>query len=253
MAEFDHFRRDWNAKEYLSEFYSGNKISTSEVTSLKYLVDILKSEGRIFSRAIDVGSGPTLHQIIPLIPYVNELHLSDFLPQNLVEIKKWLENDPDSHNWDMYINHVLELEGNNEAGDTRKVKMRKVITRLLPVDISATQPLGVEVTYPLVTSFYCADSVTEDKGEWRRYLKNIFNLLEPGGLIILEALRNSDSYDVATKKFPSPHINENDFMDLLVECEQFIDASIDVQVMANPEWKVAGFDAMIRAKARKRT
>ena len=80
MKGFGDFDKDWKAKEYLQEFYSSN-ISSDELVTLKYLVNFFKKSGKVFKKAVDIGSGPTLHQIIPLIPYVKELHLSDYLPQ----------------------------------------------------------------------------------------------------------------------------------------------------------------------------
>jgi hypothetical protein len=248
MKDLGDFRKDWNAKKYLQQYYSGKKPTSDETISLKYLVDFLKTSDKIFERAIDVGSGPTLHQIIPLIPYVKELHLSDFLPENLKEIRKWLNDENDAHNWDLYIKFVLDLEGSRESIQKRKEDMRKRITRLSPVDIYQRYPLGVLKTYSLVTSFFCADSVTKDKEDWRKCMSNIFTLVETGGTVILVALRNAVSYRVIDRYFPSPHVNENDFKSILENCG-FVNT--DIQVISIPEWAGDGFDSAILAKAEK--
>lgn len=226
-------------------------MNSDEVVTLKYLVDFLKESGMIFERALDIGSGPTLHQIIPLIPFVKELHISDFLPQNLEEIKKWLRNTSDAHNWDIYIQYVLDLEEKKESIQQRKKTMRERITKLLPVDIYKQFPLGLQTTYPLVTSFFCADSVAKNKKEWKQCMANIFTLIEPSGIIILAALRNADSYQVLEQHFPSPHVDENDFRDLF-EKGSFLHKTIDIQVIPIPEYaEEEGFDSVIMAKAMK--
>jgi hypothetical protein len=179
---------------------------------------------------------------------VKELHLSDFLPENLKEIRKWLNNEHDAHNWDVYIKFVLDLEGNQESIQERKKDMEKRITQLLPIDIYRHYPLGTLKTYSLVTSFFCADSVTKNKDDWRKCMSNIFTLVEPGGTIILAALRNAVSYRVIDQDFPSPHVNENDFKSMF---ENYRFVNTDIQVMSIPEWAEDGFDSAILAKAEK--
>lgn len=252
MKILSDFTKNWKAKSYLKQYYSSGKINSDEIITLKYLVNYLKSSNKIFERAIDVGSGPTLHQIIPLIPYVKELHLADFLPENLKEIKKWLSDSSDAHSWGIYTQYVLELEGRGEGIEIRENNMRKKITKLLPIDIYRHYPLGVPTTYSLVTSFYCADSVAKNKKDWKRCMANIFTLVEPGGVVILAALRNADSYNVLDHHFSSPHVDENDFKALFEEYGGFVDSNIDIQILSNPEWTEAGFDSCIFVKAEKR-
>jgi hypothetical protein len=246
------FTEDWDAKEYLNEYYSSDKINDDELVTLKYLVNFFKKSHPVFEKAIDIGSGPTLHQIIPLIPYVKELHLSDFLPQNLAEIKKWLNDEPDAHNWDKYIHYVVELEGNGETVEKRKKEMRRVITKLLPVDVFKKYPLSKPVAYPLVTSFYCIDGAAPTKEKWKEGMSNLFPLVEPGGVLIMAAVRNADHYRVLGRYFPSPHINEDDFMASFKADGNFPKNSIDIQIISNAEWAEAGFDSCIFIKAEKR-
>lgn len=248
MTKLSSFTKDWKADDYLHQYFSGNKMNSDEAISLKYLVNFFKKTKKIFRQAIDVGSGPTLHQIIPLIPYVEELHLADFLPENLQKIKQWLNNDRGAHNWDTYIQYVIDLEGRGESVQERKTSMRKKITKLLPVDVYRHHPLGLPKTYPLVTSFFCADSVTKNKTDWKRCTTNIFTLAEPHGTIVLAALRNADSYQVLSRHFPSPHVNENDFKDLFENHGEFKPGTIDIQVMAVSERVADGYDSAILAK-----
>jgi hypothetical protein len=126
--------------------------------------------------------------------------------------------------------------------------MEKRITQLLPIDIYRHYPLGTLKTYSLVTSFFCADSVTKNKDDWRKCMSNIFTLVEPGGTIILAALRNAVSYRVIDQDFPSPHVNENDFKSMF---ENYRFVNTDIQVMSIPEWAEDGFDSAILAKAEK--
>jgi hypothetical protein len=246
------FTSDWDAKEYLKEYYSGDKINDDELVTLKYLVNFLKKSGKVFDKAIDIGSGPTLHQIIPFIPYVKELHLSDFVPENLAEIKKWLNEEPDAHDWDKYIQYVLELEGKGETIKKRKKEMRRVITKLLFVDIFKKHPLVKPAVYPLVTSFYCIDGAAQTKEKWKEGMANLFPLVDAGGVLIMAAVRNADFYRVLGRHFPSPHVNEDDFLASFKADGNFPKNLIDVQIISNAEWVEAGFDSCIFVKAEKR-
>lgn len=47
--------------------------------------------GRTYDSAIDIGCGPTVHHAFPLAPFIREIHLADYLPANLAEVRLWLD------------------------------------------------------------------------------------------------------------------------------------------------------------------
>jgi hypothetical protein len=133
------------------------------------------------------------------------------------EIQKWLSNDADAHNWRKFVRYALECESvakpTEEDIETREKLTRSKITELLSkTDVGESAPLGRDGTakYKTVISAYCADAVTTDKEVWRRYMRNIANLVAPGGHFIVSALGNTSAYRINGKVFPCVNIHKED-------------------------------------------
>ena len=63
-------------------------------------------------RIVDIGSGPTIHSLIPAAKWFDELYLSDYCPQNLEAVQKWVGKDPGAHDWQGYFRFFAEKDGN---------------------------------------------------------------------------------------------------------------------------------------------
>jgi len=247
--------KDFSATDYLNQYYKTTNIPDDERAIFNFLFEFFRKVNENFEIALDVGVGPTLHHDIAIVPYVKELHVSDYLSQNLKEVKKWLQKDPSAHNWDIYVKGILQMEGTSSVSKKevtrRKRQMRNKISQVKIVDLSKINPLGKKVQYPLVTSFYCADSATRTKKQWLHYMKNLTSLVEPSGWIVLSALRNAQSYQVGPRFFPSANIDEHDMKKMLILLG-FSQKTLDIKVEHVPEWSEEGFDSIIIASGQKK-
>lgn len=61
---------------------------------------------------IDIGSGPTIYQLLSACESFKEIIATDYTDQNLQELEKWLKKDPGAFNWSIVVEYVCELEGN---------------------------------------------------------------------------------------------------------------------------------------------
>jgi hypothetical protein len=43
--------------------------------------------------AIEIGCGPTVHHVLPLAPFVSEIHMADYLPGNLRQVRRWRDGE----------------------------------------------------------------------------------------------------------------------------------------------------------------
>jgi len=59
-----------------------------------------------------VGSGPTIHNVIPAAKWFDEIILSDYTPANLEAQRKWLNKDKDAADWTQFFKHYSKLDGN---------------------------------------------------------------------------------------------------------------------------------------------
>jgi hypothetical protein len=249
-----HFRTSWRPDAYLKQYYTTASLPADELAVYNFIIHYLQTEQPHFARALDFGCGPTVHHIIPFVPYVEEFHLADYLPANLLALQQWLHGEPAAHNWDMYIQGVLHLEGIAQPSpaelERRKAQMRCKTREVRQGNLFWKHPLKDGSTYPLVLSFYCADSATPSKSQWRIFMRHLFNLIEPRGTLILSALHNAVQYNVGRQCFPSAQVNENDMYAILSE-GNFCKKTLDMRVMDISGWEEEGFESIMLVKAQK--
>ena len=254
FIEHTHIWERWDPKAYLAQYYQTSSLPEDEKAVCEFIRSRLICRIEPFPKALDIGVGPTIHHDVALAPYVTRLDVADFLPRNLAEIRKWRADDSDAHNWDIYIKGILEIEGltnpNRLAVEARRRLVKQRIDKLLACDIRKSFPLGYEDNYPLVTAFYVADSVASSKSDWYCYMTNIASLVEPGGTLMISALRNAEYYRVGNTFFPSPMIDEDDVENLFLS-QNFEPASLDIQVAFTPELREEGFESIILASGKK--
>ena len=228
----------WNPKDYLSHYYLTEGVAEDEIHILKFCLEFLKSGNHHFSEALEVGSGPTVNHAAPFAPYVDSIYLSDYLDSNLEEIKKWLNQEEGAHNWGTYLDKE------------QASLLRQKVKELLHCDIFLSDPLSINKKFPLVTSFYCADSATHSKEAWELAMGNIFNLVAPDGWFVMSALEKAKSYKVGSLNFHSAEVNERDVKDVFQNLG-FKQDSIVIKVVPISTWKDEGFDGIIIARAQR--
>lgn len=61
---------------------------------------------------VDIGSGPTLYQVLSGCEVFNKVLLTDFLEVNRKVLRGWLQDEGGgSLDWTPYLQHVCKLEG----------------------------------------------------------------------------------------------------------------------------------------------
>jgi len=208
------FDTDWVPAEYLSDYYRA--VEPDEIATIAFLVEAIRHAER--DRPIlFFGTGPTLHHVFACAETASEIHLGDYLPANLAEIQRWIDRDPDAHDWRPFVRYTLQCEGNacptDDEMTARENLTRAKITTLVRVD--AREPRPVDRSYPTVISAYCADSATGDRATWELFMRHITGLVEPGGLFVTAALRRCRGYSIAGKVFPGADIDERDLRAVL--------------------------------------
>lgn len=61
---------------------------------------------------VDIGSGPTLYQVLSGCEVFNKVLLTDYLEVNRRELRGWFQDEgASSLDWTPYLQHVCKLEG----------------------------------------------------------------------------------------------------------------------------------------------
>jgi SAM-dependent methyltransferase len=214
----------WCPRQYLADYYS--RVEEDEAHTLAFLVRELRRRDRVAPRALAFGVGPTVHHLLALAPWAVSIDAADYLDGNLRELQRWLRREPDAHDWSPFAAQVLACEGeariDGAAVRARQTLVRQRVARLVHGDASrhpaiASALLPHPAGYDLVMSCYCAESATADWNVWRRYMRHILALLQPGGLLLMAALRRCRGYKIGPKLFPAAGIDEADIDGLLDE------------------------------------
>lgn len=61
---------------------------------------------------VDIGSGPTIYQVLSGCEVFSKVLLTDFLEVNRQELRRWVQDEGGSKlDWTPYLQHVCKLEG----------------------------------------------------------------------------------------------------------------------------------------------
>lgn len=72
----------------------------------------LPCPGEVSGRTlIDIGSGPTVYQLLSACSHFEDITMTDFLEVNRQELGRWLREEPGAFNWSMYSQYACLIEG----------------------------------------------------------------------------------------------------------------------------------------------
>lgn len=197
----------------------------------------------------EAGSGPSVHHLFALEKYSDAIHLSDYMPDNLAEIRKWVERDTTAHDWSPFVRQVLIAEGMQPTESDVEARMEAVrskITSYLPLDLKSPTADMRAYKAPFVTSFFVADSATGDKAVFKEMTKNAFDIVDKGGLFVATYLGGCKHYKVGDQWVVSADIDHADIEDAFAECD-----AVDVQIerFNVPSMAEEGFDHIFTVSA----
>jgi hypothetical protein len=233
----EHAIEDWDPRAYWSEYYEGDELESDERAMFDFSVRVMESESRPFGRMLDLGSGPTVHRLIPFTPFVDEIHVADFDPRNRAHVAAWVEGGDDALDWGKFFDLTLELENGSRAPaepSAREAQLRGLISRVRHCDLRRPDPLGELDRYGLVTTFFCADCITTSRDRWRQFMDHALALVAPEGRVVLTALGESEGYPIGERMFPSADLTEDDLRQALVAAG-FMESAVWIERAALPD------------------
>ena len=225
--------KKWDVKKYLQEYYY-DPLKNNSILKMEFINQMgsyIKKENAI---CIEIGSGPVICHLASLAPYVTKIFVADYLRENLDYIKSVLaSNNSDLIcHWEKYF--LLSQQKNIVGVSDEKTKrlftlLQQKIGGYLVCDIRLDNPLGsIEEKFDCVMSLSCSDSITSDKELWKKYMKNIFSLVKPGGLFIGEVSKESHRYWVGEVCYPVVWLKPEDCIELMRE-NDFISQNLTIK------------------------
>uniref|UniRef100_A0A8C4T2R7 Phenylethanolamine N-methyltransferase n=1 Tax=Erpetoichthys calabaricus TaxID=27687 RepID=A0A8C4T2R7_ERPCA len=149
---------------------------------------------------IDIGSGPTIYQLLSACEHFSNIIMTDFLEVNRQEIRRWLHGEPDTFDWTAFLQHACELEGKGCSWPEKAKRLRTAIHDVIPIDVHSPNPLHPyslpELADCLVSSF-CLEAVSPDRTSFQKALTNLGTLLKPNGHFLMIGALDESYYQVA--------------------------------------------------------
>ncbi len=206
----------------------------------------LNKLGRRFATAIDVGTGPVLEYPFMFAPFVQKYDLSDYVENNLLAVRRWVDRAPQAHDWNPIFRGVLRAQGQSiDLLEGRSRDLRCAIGELRKIDLRQPEPLGTNAQYDLVTSFFCTECVDVTPEGWAQCKKRLLGLVAPGGAFFSAIVQNCNQYRILGLWFPTCNLNPHHLTGLLDD-EGF---TAEVNSYACPEFADSGFSQFMVVKA----
>ncbi|XP_068162177.1 phenylethanolamine N-methyltransferase-like [Antennarius striatus] len=248
---------------YLKNFYSPEEALLDREDSIcSWMMARLQ---RVFNEGdvkgdllVDIGSGPTLYQVMSACEVFNKVILTDILDVNRNELKLWLQNEGGSKmDWTPFLKKACELEGRSPSEWTEKAaRLRQVVTDVLPVDVHRPQPLALHALPPggadCLLSCFCLEAACTNVASFNRALGHIGGLLRHGGhLLFFSTLEESYYCGGPGLKIPVVSLDEAQFCDSVKRCG-FTLISLEVYTLPQDiELENDNLTGVIFVKARK--
>ena len=151
-------------------------------------------------KILDVGTGPSIINLISAAPFASEIVLSEYTENNRQALRQWLEKHPKAHDFTKFFKYVvIDVEGGEEKDITaREKKLRSSIKAIVPCDVNKDPLLPTEFMgeYDVITSTLCLDSACYSLDDYNAAIKRFSQLLKAGGKIFIYGLeRNTEISD----------------------------------------------------------
>ncbi|XP_075134117.1 nicotinamide N-methyltransferase-like [Leptodactylus fuscus] len=207
------YQQYFDPRAYLESYFhlgSGTMIDRYLYFVLKELVDTFKSGKVKGDTLIDIGTGPTIYQLLSACEVFQNIIVSDLTDRNREEFNLWLNNHPGAFDWCAVVKHVCHLERNRISCREKEERLRKSIKQVLKCNILKANPFD-PVTLPqadCVLSCLCLEAACRDYDTLITAVKNITTLLKPGGYLVLAGVMGNPFFIVGEVRFSSLNVDE---------------------------------------------
>jgi NNMT/PNMT/TEMT family len=236
---------EFSPHDYWCHNYAAMKPEDQEIIRLVSPFFIKAFAGRRPARrAIDVGSGTNLYPALLMLPWADQILLTDHSARNV----EWLRGqlaDGAAWTWEPFWQELAGREGYNRISEPRKQLQAACVGEPGRAGIEERSVFKLPPKqWQLGTMFFVAESITEDPAEFRAAIERFVGALEAGAPFAATFMAESAGYPVADTDFPALRITPKDVTARFTELGV---ADLSVQpTQASPEVR-DGYEGMIVA------
>ncbi|XP_075909846.1 nicotinamide N-methyltransferase-like isoform X1 [Petromyzon marinus] len=228
MAEREVTRRQgkdyathFSPREYMRAYFSTAQGDAGEGELLPQLLQFLHSAfatGEVSGqRLLDVGSGPTIYQVLSACESFPEIYLSEYAQSNREELQGWLNCSPDAFDWTSIVQFVCRLEGRSGCEEEKTERLRRAVQAVLPCDVNQDDLLLGSTQIPdlfdCVLSTLCLEAACDSVEGFGAALSRMCGRLRPGGWLVMTTVLQETFYRVGVETFRVLPVDEGNVVD----------------------------------------
>uniref|UniRef100_A0A2L2YJD4 Indolethylamine N-methyltransferase n=1 Tax=Parasteatoda tepidariorum TaxID=114398 RepID=A0A2L2YJD4_PARTP len=174
-------------------------------------------------RLLDLGSGPTVHNVATASSYFSRIVLSELVENCCEEIRKWLRKDPDCVDWSPMLERVAKIEKRKDLkAATKEIeeRIRSSVKAVIHCDVVNDQVIAKEYAqepYDVIMSGLTLETAAVDLDSHSKIIGRINRLLRKGGKLILFGPTKTTFWKVGDNTFHSFPIDVSDVQKSLEE------------------------------------
>jgi hypothetical protein len=208
---------DWetfSSDEYWRSNYAEMQAEDQEIIGRVSLFFHKAFDGRDRAqRAIDVGSGTNLYPALLMLPWAEQILLTDLSESNVRWLRRHVMDDDAPWTWQPFWRRMCDFEDYGQIDEPRR-HLRRACTGL-PGHAGIEQRSVFElreasVQWQLGTMFFVAESITEDPKEFHTAIDVFVGSLQPHSPFAATFMAGSHGYSVDDKPFPALSITPDD-------------------------------------------
>jgi NNMT/PNMT/TEMT family len=161
--------------------------------------------------AIDVGSGTNLYPALLMLPWTEQLLLTDHSESNVRWLRRNVLDEEARWTWQPFWREVRDLKGYNRIAEPR-TQLRQACTG--PPGHAGVEQRSVfdlpPARWQLGTMFFVAESITEEPEEFRAAIRGFVGALQPHSPFAATFMAGSQGYLVNGTSFPALPITPGD-------------------------------------------
>lgn len=169
------------------------------------------TSGRAERRGVDVGSGTNLYPALMMLPWAENLQLTDYSVGNINWLRAHVASDSTPWTWGPFWHELAEAEGYNQIGEPRKELRLACLDKPEYPGIEQCSLFDLPTAkWDLGTMFFVAESMTEDPNEFHKALGSFLGALKPGAPFATTFMAESNGYPVGDIWYPAFSVTADD-------------------------------------------
>ncbi|CAF0942214.1 unnamed protein product [Rotaria sordida] len=216
------YEHKFSASAFVNYYYSVNNTNPPSIYFEFFSSTVLKilqkyrykfSQRNDHSKVLEFGGGPNLWPSFLLAQYFDEIWFCDYTPANLQAVRDWINHAPSAHNWTLYFTAICPKDVDEKQWEN-KLRLAVSKDRIFRCDVNDPDTLiqwkeqQQPPLFDIIFSSLTFEAACLSIDHFIQTIKRLWNMLRPGGMMLVCSTKNETNYMVGNEIFPCIQLNE---------------------------------------------